>query len=438
MKSAKKLREERAEKRTELENLIAKAKAEKRGFTETEETRFDELKAEVESFDTQIKRADEIEEIERAAETRKHQQRMKDREGNRGEEADKKKTVERFSFVRAMGNLVNNKPLEGIELEMHQEAQKEARDHGVNISGYGVPRMVASPEARDLTAGTATAGGNTVATDLGDLIDVLRPQLLTQQMGVQVLTGLNGNLDFPKQTSKSTANWEGETDAAAETEPTFGKVSLTAKRLAAYTEFSLQLGYQSSLDVENLVRGDLQRAIALAVDAAVINGSGSGQPTGILTLLLAGNTVAGGTNGGAPTWDNIAELEGKVATQNALLGSLGYLTTPGVKTKLKTTKIDAGSGQFVWGVNSMELNGYSAGVSTQVPSTLTKGTGTNLHAIIFGNFNDYLLGQWGGLDLVVDPYTKATEGMRRVIVNSFWDGDARNDESFSAMIDAIV
>jgi HK97 family phage major capsid protein len=438
MKNSNQLREERATVKDQMAALLDKAEKENRDLSADEKKQFDSFQDQIDELEKDVKRAEFREKIQLENEEKREANRQKDQEGKSGEAADKAKMLKAFSFVRAMESVVTSKGLTGAELEMHQEAVKEARENGLAVTGVGVPRFIASPEKRDLVAGTAGLGGNTVATDLGSLIDVLDPKLLTRDMGITILSGLNGKLALPKQTSRATASWQNETQAVAESDQGFGLLELDAKRLAAYTEFSLQLLNQSSIDIENLVRLDLQRAISIAVDKAVINGTGSGQPTGILSLLLAANTVAGGTDGAVPTWNHIVALEEKVDTANALMGSLGYLTTPGIKKTLKTTKIDTGSGIFVWPVNATELNGMRAEVSTQVPSNLTKGSGSNLHAIIFGNFNDYILGQWGGLDLVLDPYTKAQEGLRRVIVNSFWDGDARNDESFAAMIDAIA
>ena len=143
-----------------------------------------------------------------------------------------------------------------------------------------------------------------------------------------------------------------------------------------------------------------------------------------------------GATGGAPIWDHIVDLETEISVDDADVDMMAYLTTPGIRGKLKKTKIDAGSGQFVWSVNSRELNGYRAEVSTQVPSDLTKSTGTDLHAIIFGNWDSYVLGQWGGFDILVDPYTQASNTLIRIYANMWVDGNCRTGQSFSAVVDA--
>ena len=130
-------------------------------------------------------------------------------------------------------------------------------------------------------------------------------------------------------------------------------------------------------------------------------------------------------------------LKTEVATDNADMGRLNYLTTPGIRGLLKGTAKDAGSGQFVWGESST-LNGYNAAVSTQVPSNLTKGSGTSLHAIIFGNWEELIIAQWGGYDLVVDPYTSSKNALVTLVANSWWDIALRHAESFAAMKDAAL
>ena len=94
---------------------------------------------------------------------------------------------------------------------------------------------------------------------------------------------------------------------------------------------------------------------------------------------------------------------------------------------------------YLWDQRDSGLNGYNAEVSTNVPSDLDKGTSTGVcHAMIFGNWEDLLIGQWGGLDLVVDPYTKAKNAQIELVVNSWWDIAVRHPESFAAMQDALI
>jgi len=139
-----------------------------------------------------------------------------------------------------------------------------------------------------------------------------------------------------------------------------------------------------------------------------------------------------------PTFGNIVGLETAVDTANALMDNLNYLSTPGVKGKLKTTLKASGVSGYIWGEDNT-LNGYRAIGSNNVPSTLTKGTADSIcHAIIFGNWNELIIGQWAGVDITVDPYTKADYALVRMVVNTYWDIALRHPASFAAMKDALI
>jgi len=356
--------------------------------------------------------------------------------------------MDKFSFVRALNAMANprdHKAQEAAAFEI--ECSRAAGDRmRKDVQGIMVPvdmlkRAMHEGMTRDLNVTTATAGGNTVATDLlsGSFIDMLSNKSMMMQPGMAtVLKDLNGNLAIPRQTGGAAAYWVAESGAPTESEATFDQVTLTPKTLGAFTDFSRKLLLQSSIDVEGFVRMDLARTLALEIDRAAINGSGaSNQPTGILGTTGIG-VVAGGANGLAPAWSHIVDLETAVAVDNADVGSLRYLTNAVVRGKLKQTEKVASTAQFIWSEGG-EMNGYEAMVTNQVPSNLTKGTSAGVcSAIIYGNFADFLIGMWGGLDLTVDPFTGSTSGTVRVVALQDVDMAARHGESFAAMQDALT
>jgi hypothetical protein len=150
--------------------------------------------------------------------------------------------------------------------------------------------------------------------------------------------------------------------------------------------------------------------------------------------------VVGGTNGAAPTWANIIALETAVAFANADIGNMGYLTNAKVRGKLKSTeKFTTSNGMPVYESGNTPLNGYQAAITNAVPSNLTKGSASGVaSAIIFGNFADLMIGMWGSLDLMVDPYTGSTAGTVRVVALQDVDVAVRNIESFATMVDALT
>lgn len=441
MKRSRELKETRAAKETLMRALINKAEAETRDFTDAENTELEGFKNELRALDAQIKTAETVEEL-RARNASAHGS------GSDSEASEIQKNFRMVEYVRAIADATQGKPLTGFALEVSQEAQNEARAiKGVELSGHGVPAKflrALKSEKRDMTATGGSGGdqgGVSVQTTVGAFIDGLTDKLVLSSMGTNFMTGLTSNISLPRLNAQAAATWESEVATNDESSPTMEALSLSPKRLGTYVDVSKQLLMQSSMDVERWLINHLQKKVAVKLQSAAINGSGSSnQPTGILNTSGIGS-VAGGTNGAAPTYANLVSLEEEVAVDNADFGSLYYLTNTKVRSKLKRTMFDAGSGETVWSKfdKSNPLNGYPAMVTNGVPYDLTKGTASSVcSAIIFGNFSDLIIAQWGGLDLLVNPYTKGKEAEIEVIVNSWWDIGVMHPASFAAMLDALT
>lgn len=349
-----------------------------------------------------------------------------------------KTEVKRYSLIRALHALANPADAAAQRAAAFERECSDAVSSklGKSARGFFLPHDV---QKRDLVVGTASAGGNLVATDLlaGDFISLLRNAMVIMGMGTRMLTGLNGNIAIPRHSGAATAYWVAESGAPTESQQAFDQVTMSPKTVGAYTDISRKLLLQSSLDVEALVQQDLATVLGLAIQQAAINGTGaSNQPSGLLTLITP--SVAGGTDGLAPTWAHMVELETDVSVANADVGTLSYLTNAKVRGKLKGTPKVSGQNGFIWEGGDTPVNGYRAAVTNGVPSNLTKGTGTNLSAVIFGNFADLLIGMWGTLDLMVDPYSNSTSGTVRVVALQDVDVAVRHAESFATMVDAIT
>lgn len=353
------------------------------------------------------------------------------------------KEARSYSVLRVINALAN--PTDAAA-QRAAAFEREASDAvakvtGKSSRGFFLPVDVQRVQQRDLTAGTNNAGGYTVATDMraGDFIEALRNAMVVMGMGTRMLTGLVGNVAIPKLSSGGTAYWVAENSAPTESQQTIAQVTMSPKTVGAFTDISRRLLLQSSIDVENMVRGDLAKVLGLAIQQAAISGSGaSNQPSGLTTLITP--SVAGGTNGLAPTWAHIIELETDVAVANADVGTMGYLTNAKVRGKLKgTEKFGSSNGMPIWEASDTPLNGYRAAVTNAVPSNLTKGTSSGVcSAILFGNWADLMIGMWGSLDLMVDPYTGSTAGTVRVVALQDVDIAVRNTESFATMVDALT
>ena len=350
------------------------------------------------------------------------------------------KEVKQFSMLRAINALANPSDANAQRAAAFERecSDASAKVMGKSARGLFIPNDV---QKRDLLAGTATAGGNTVATDLlsGSFIDILRNAMVINSLGARMMTGLVGQVAIPKQTGSATAYWVAENAAPTESQQTFGQVTMTPKTVGGYTDISRRLLLQSSIAVESLVQTDLATVLGLAIQQAAINGTGANnQPSGLLTLLTS-PAVVGGTNGFAPTWANMIALETAIASANADVGTMGYLTNAKVRGKLKgTEKFGSTNGNPIFENGTTPINGYQCAITNAMPSNGTKGTGTNLSSIIFGNFADLMIGVWGSLDLMVDPYTGSTAGTVRVVALQDVDVAVRNLESFASMVDAIT
>lgn len=345
------------------------------------------------------------------------------------------KEIKRFSFVkaiRALSNPQDQRAQADAAFEFEAGIAAASRE-GRQSRGITVPMDVLK---RDQTAGTNSAGGFIVQTDVlsGSFIDVLRNKMVLNQLGATFLTGLQGNVAIPRKSAGATSYWVAENVAPTEGSLTFEQLSLTPKTVAAYIDFSRKLSYQSSMDVESMVRNDLASSIAIALDSAAINGTGSSnQPTGILATSGIGSYTIG-ANGGAPTWAMVAGLVQEVEIDNALTGSAAFLTNGQVKAKMSVTgKQSSGvEGNFLLGPDLNNLYGYPIVISQQVPATLTKGSSSGVcSAMLFGVWSDLIVAQWSGIDLMVDPYTGSNAGTVRVVAFHDCDIGLRHVESFA-------
>lgn len=410
MKKSDLFKQERAAIEAKIENLVSKAER-----SVDDDAEFDTLRSELEAMNRKIEREEAAEKFM----------------ANRADAPVihvAKKGPQDYSFRKAIYEMAYGGGLTGLEKEMHEEAK---RTNG-GIQGIGVPQMVISTRA-DLAAASSAI----VATNTVDFIDSLKARLVVVQAGARVLTGLTGNISIPRLTSGAAA-WEAETGDANDFAASFDAVTMSPKRLAAYQALSKQLLIQSTYGVEQIIRQDMINAIALAVDDAAIEGGAANTPTGILMTSGIGavqcNSATGA--GAAIAWEDIVALEKEVAIDNADINALAFITNPKVRAQLKNTAVGTDQ-RMAWEAGNA-LMGYPVYVTTQVPSDLTKAGATGLSAIIFGNFNDLMLGQWGGLDIIVDPYTAAGKGQVKIWTNSYWDVAVRHAQSFAAAKDVLA
>lgn len=341
-----------------------------------------------------------------------------------------------YSFARGIKAMATGDWSDaGFEKELSDQIAKQ---NGKQARGLFIPSDI-SWNKRDLTQGSATAGGNLVATDLlaGNFIEALRSRSYVRQAGATVLSGLIGDVAIPSMNAPTTAYWVAENSAPTEGAPTYRQVTMNPKTVSAYVDISRHLMHQATPNIDAIVRKDVVTSLASAVDKAALVGSGSSnQPTGITATSGIGSHAIG-TNGGAPSWASVVETWETVATDSADLGALNWFTTPKIVAKMmQTAKVSSTDSVMI--MNSQnDLMGYNLYSTTQLPDDLTKGNQSASSPLIFGNFNDLIIGEFGNLDVMVDPYSLSTTGATRIA--SFYDVDiaVRHAQSFGACLDLV-
>lgn len=406
------LREKRASKQDEMKSIMAKA-----DITAEDRSRFDALESEVRGINEDIRRTTIIE----TAEREDHAEPV---DGGGREMGDLER---RFSVGKALAEHLNGN-LTGAEAEYNAE-RRSAR------KGFRVPVNCLLGERRDLTTAAPVGGpgGNLVATNLGPMIQQLRPRLVVESLGATVLTGLTGDLDLPRHKASGTAGWVAEHGAATESDPQFDKVEMSPKTATAEYEISRRMMLQA-MNLDSILRADLGYLLAQAIDSAAIKGGGTNEPSGI----LANNSIgifALGTNGALMTVDTATELMALVETANAF-GNTGFLTNS--KVKKTALKMKDSNGQ-IYGTDTV-FRKERVEFTNQVPSNLTKGSGTGLSAILYGVWSDLVVAYWSSVDIVVNPYHSDVSSKGGAKLNAFLDADValRHVESFAVVKDVVT
>ena len=316
------------------------------------------------------------------------------------------KETKQYSVLRAIKALADGDwTRSGFEKECHDAVLKRAGLSEAPNNGFYIPYEV---QKRDLTAGTPANGGYLVATDnlASNFIDLLRNRSVLAKMGAYMLTGLVGNVTIPKQTGTGSVTWlANEASTGGESQPVIGQLALTPKNVMAYTEISRQLMLQSSPSADGIVLNSIAKDIALGIDLAGLAGSGAaGQPLGI-----TGTAGVGSVTGAALGYAGIIEFQTDVAQANALASSSGYVTTPTVAGLLKQRQRFASTDTPIWtgSILDGEIEGFTAMSSMQMAAG----------SMIFGDWSQVVIGEWGMLEIALNPYanfTAAITGIRAI------------------------
>lgn len=372
--------------------------------TDTKEvdTKADELPEDEETTtDTEEEEVDKVEEDD--TETTKEEVVEEEEKRNHKFINQKPTMKQRFSLLKAIKAVAENRNIDDVTAAVNNAGMKEMRKAGLNTIG----QIYLPTEKRAVSV--ATEGVDVVATDLYDIIEPLRAKNVLLNAGAKFYTGLSNNVQLPVMTGAN-VGWAGEVGEVAGN-TAFDNVQLTPKRLTAFVDISKMLLAQDSIGVENAIRMDLVNAINSKLEATIL-GSGAKTP----------GSPAGMFNGKTPTkvtdFEGLVSLEALVEEKN-VLGDIAYIASPSAKASFRNMmKGSKGTAQLAYIDSSLD--------GTPVYST------SNVAAkqFIVGDFSNLAIGQFGGIDITVDPFSKASTGMVRLVVNAYFDATMIRPEAF--------
>lgn len=371
--------------------IISGAEKEVRKLNAAEQAEFDTLTKEITDIDVQIRKIEE---------------------DNLKQNKTQSKTMkEKFSLLKAINDVANNRQLDERAQEVVNAGISEMRKAGQSYSGQIVLPI---EERAEIKATTATAGQENVAEDKLGILEPLRANLVLSKAGASYMTGLVGNVSIPVY-SGSNVGWAGEVAAASDGGGTFSEVNLEPKRLTAYIDVSKQFLIQDSNSAEEMLKRDIVAAISEKLEATIL-GKDAGdatKPAGMFNGVVAEESNI--------TFADVVAMETALESKN-VRGNIMFLVSPSAKGMLKSTENTTGFPKYL--MENNEINGYPVLCSSAVTD---KG-------IVMGNFSDLVIGQWGGIDLTVDPYTQAANGKVRLVINAYFDAKVRRADAFAKKI----
>lgn len=328
------------------------------------------------------------------------------------------KEIGEYSLMRAMNAYAEKDwSKAGLEREVNialgDTLKKEAR-------GFYVPHdLLMAGYRAGMSKGEVGKGGELVATELriSEFVDILRNKTVMARLGMRLLGGLVGDLDLPKKVSGANFYWLGEGENVNPSDFDLSTVPLSPKTIGGAIPVTRKLRKQASKSIEALIISDLIDGLGVAIDLAMLTGTGTdNMPLGLLNA--AGIPALAYASTGID-FNAVVEMETKAATFNVEGDSLGYLTSPTQRGAAKRKQVFDGTGERVW-TRDNEVNGYKATASNQVPADTW----------VYGDYSQIVCGMWGVLDLKPDPYALA--GSDGLMLRVFQDVDAaiRRTESF--------
>ena len=404
----------RAKHADRFEALVNLAEQENRDWTNNEQEEADLCKREVERLDGKIAR--------RAA----HEDMIARQAQMGGSTVSEYKEINKinrsFSLARAVQAASFGKSLEGAEAEWAQEASREFQSRGLQMSGQiGIPGSALFRALGDADEHSATTGSGTgfVPTNVPGVIDALRAPTLAERIGTTVINNATGNLKFPRVSTKAVGTAEGEADANANSGLDLDDVTLTPERVSAKTVYSKQLILQGGPQIDSMISRELAAAMNAFIDTDFFSAAAAG--AGDITTNAGGNTTLDASL--------VYAMEGAVLAGHGNFANCNWVMSP---KGWEVSKPEAA----VSNVSALWANGQFDGFNAYAtPYLVDTGAGAT-GQILFGDFGaSMILAFFGGIDLLVDPYSNAGTAQIALHVNKFYDKAVRQADALACAND---
>lgn len=321
-----------------------------------------------------------------------------------------------FSLLKAIEKRAGNQAFTSEELSIFEQGKEQQKRSSLPVYG---DILIPIETRATLKPSVAGSGAEIVGTDIVGLVEPLRAALVLVAAGATFLTGLSGDVSIPVY-SGSNAKWKGEGDSAEDGAGSFSKVDMSPKRLTTYIDIDKKFLAQDSIQAENMLLRDIANAVSAKLESTVFGkeAGSANQPGGLFAVEPDIK--------GSASWGNIIALETAVTAANALRKG-AYITNSKGRGVLKTTPKVANQPGFLMDPDG-KMNSYDVFITNHVVTGLQLGT--DEEGIIFGEWSDFILGQWGAIDLTVDPYTRSTQAEVRITINAYFDAVMRREVSF--------
>ncbi len=379
--------EKRNQIKKDIESIISAGESEMRKLNDGETADITEKRKQIEDIDIKL------------VELEKENEKLNNKDKNKFE-----RKMEKFSLLKTINAVVTGQPMDERALEVVNKGKEEMRNAGVNPQGQVV---IPVSEGRSLSVGSTP---EVVEEDKMNILPALRHNSILGTLGATFLTGLRGDVSIPKY-SGSAVTWEGEVSGAKDGEGVIDSVKYSPKRLTAKIDISKQFLIQDSVGAEEMLKVDLVNAVMEKLESTLL-GAGAGtstMPAGLFNIVSPSVSV--------DSYEKVVELESQLES-NKVMGDIKFAVSPSAKAKYKTTPTFAGGNQAI--AQGTEIDGISYESTGNIP----------MNHLALGKWSDFVIAQFGAFDLTIDPYSQASNGMVRIVVNAYFDGKPRRNESF--------